>query len=423
MQSARIPVAPSHWSDLSFAYVGNSARLRLANIPIYDVPEILVAGTQAEFLSYEPSAIQGNDDGTIFLVDGWRVYLAPDGLETYLKSSGISLDAFAVLPDGSCVDPCGGVQDLREARIVVDEDRIRRDALFGLRTVMLASEVGFELPTQVQQGIRECASGIFVGSRDETRYLLTRLLVSRHPIQGLDFLRKTQLLAFLLPEVSALIDFHRSCPHHHKDVWRHTAQVVAQALPRPILRWAALLHDIGKVHTRSYTSKGKVHFFRHDNVGAYMFEGIASRLNFPPEMAEKIRVLILYHLRPAMYEPDWSDSAVRRFSKQLAVALPELLELARADITTKRPKTRRRAIFRLYELRSRMLTLQQREKDKVPSVPQGLGSVIINKLGVTPGPEVGILRGRCQEAVAQGTLPTDATVDQFIDFLRAEMAG
>ena len=77
MQSARIPVAPSHWSDLSFAYVGNSARLRLANIPIYDVPEILVAGTQAEFLSYEPSAIQGNDDGTIFLVDGWRVYLAP----------------------------------------------------------------------------------------------------------------------------------------------------------------------------------------------------------------------------------------------------------------------------------------------------------------------------------------------------------
>jgi poly(A) polymerase len=344
MQSARLPVTPSHWSSLPLAYIGNSARLLVAGVPMYDMPEILVAMDRSTFLAREPSAVLVSESPSTFLLNGWRIYLAPDGFEQYLSTSGITIDAFAVLPDGVQLDPLGGIGDMRDGVIKVDVARVARDSLFALRLVTLASETGLELSAPARHAIRESASGIFDGVRDDILYLLTRLLVSRHPTHGLELLRDTQLLAFLLPEVSSLIDFHRSCPHHHKDVWRHTCQVVAQALPRPILRWAALLHDIGKVHTRSYTPKGQVHFFRHDNVGAYMFEGIASRLNFPDQMTESIRLLILYHLRPAMYESSWSDSAVRRFSMQLVVVLPDLMELARADITSKRPKTRRRAI-------------------------------------------------------------------------------
>ena len=194
-------------------------------------------------------------------------------------------------------------------------------------------------------------------------------------------------------------------------------------MPRPLIRWAALLHDIGKVYTRSFNDKGKVHFLKHDEVGAYMFEGIAARLKFPSHEAERIRLLIFHHLRPAMYDPQWSDSAVRRFSAHIGDLVPDLLCLARADITSKRPGTRRRALFRLEELKSRIQQVAEIDQNKKPVLPRGFGRLIIDQLGIKPGPEVGVLRTRCENAIRDGKVSEGATIDELLDYLKTNFAA
>src|SRR5690242_3086852 len=170
----------------------------------------------------------------------------------------------------------------------------------------------------------------------------------------------------------------------HKDVWKHTKQVVRQAVPRLEVRWASLFHDIGKVKTRSITPEGKVHFLGHAEVGARMFEKLDRRMPlFSPEPALKatVRFLVLHHLRANQYEPSWTDSAVRRFARELGCHLDDLLCLARADITTKRPEKKRRGLAQIEELAARISQLAA-EDAKVPPLPSGVGDAIMKELSM-----------------------------------------
>ena len=120
-----------------------------------------------------------------------------------------------------------------------------------------------------------------------------------------------------------------------------------------------------------------------------------------------------------MYHPSWSDGAVRRFAAQLDSALPELLELARADITTRRLSTRRKTLHRLFELRQRIANLRiDRDAGTPAKLPRGLGADIIRELGVTPGPKVGDLRKVCEAALRAGDLPASTSAAQFIEYLK-----
>ena len=166
-----------------------------------------------------------------------------------------------------------------------------------------------------------------------------------------------------------------------------------------------------------------MHFLKHEIVGAYMFEGIATRLRFPEALGERVHDLILHHLRAAMYTPQWSDSAVRRFADQMGEILPDLLDLARADITSKRKATRRRAISSIHELNQRVAQVRSQDAAKAPVIPRGLGRVIITELGIEPGPKVGVLRRLCEDAVRAGQIPSDAKMEDFITFLRQELAA
>ena len=173
---------------------------------------------------------------------------------------------------------------------------------------------------------------------------LDRVVMGDDPERGLDELLEVGALAAIFPEVHAMVGFGDG-EWRHKDVWKHTKQVVRQAVPRLEVRWAALFHDIGKVKTRSISPDGKVHFLGHAEVGTRMFDKLDRRLGlFAPEPALKdtVRFLVLHHLRANQYSPDWTDSAVRRFARELGEHLDDLLCLARADITTKRPEKKRR---------------------------------------------------------------------------------
>src|SRR5689334_18680652 len=188
---------------------------------------------------------------------------------------------------------------------------------------------------------------------------LDRVVMGEDPEGGLDALLDGGALEALFPEVKAMVGFGDG-EWRHKDVWKHTKQVVRQAVPRLEVRWASLFHDIGKVKTRSITPDGKVHFFGHAEVGTRMFDKLERRLNlFAPEptLKETIRFLVLHHLRANQYEPTWTDSAVRRFARELGEHLDDLLCLARADITTKRPEKKRRGLSQISELAERITKL------------------------------------------------------------------
>ena len=149
------------------------------------------------------------------------------------------------------------------------------------------------------------------------RSRLDRVVMGDDPEAGLDALLEGGALEALFPEVSAMVGFGDG-EWRHKDVWKHTKQVVRQAVPQLEVRWASLFHDIGKVKTRSISPDGKVHFFGHAEVGTRMFDKLDRRLPlFSPEPAlrETVRFLILHHLRANQYDPSWTDSAVRRFAR------------------------------------------------------------------------------------------------------------
>ncbi len=188
------------------------------------------------------------------------------------------------------------------------------------------------------------------------RARLDRVVMGEDPERGLDELLEAGALSALFPEVHAMVGFGDG-EWRHKDVWKHTKQVVRQAVPRLEVRWAALFHDIGKVKTRSITADGKVHFLGHAEVGTRMFDKLDRRLGlfgYEPTLKDTVRFLVLHHLRANQYSPDWTDSAVRRFARELGVHLEDLLCLARADITTKRPEKKRKGLQQIEELQQRI---------------------------------------------------------------------
>ena len=206
---------------------------------------------------------------------------------------------------------------------------------------------------------------------------------------ALQFLNDLGALSVLLPEVAALVGFHKDFPVHHKDLWKHTLEVLTRTPPEADLRWVALLHDIGKVATRRLSSTSQVTFTRHEQLGAYLFGGIAARFGFPQDRAERISFILSYHGRVNAYETDWTDRAIRRLVRDLGPHLDDILAFAGADYTTKRRRKQAHIRERLQQL---VVRIQQQRLDGVTTskVPAGRGQAIIGDLNVERGPAVGV---------------------------------
>src|SRR5579859_5319578 len=252
------------------------------------------------------------------------------------------------------------------------------------------------------------------------RARLDRVVMGEDPERGLDELLETGVLSAIFPEVHAMVGFGDG-DWRHKDVWKHTKQVVRQSVPRLEVRWAALFHDIGKVKTRSITPDGKVHFLGHAEVGTRMFDKLDRRVSLcghAPALKDTVRFLILHHLRANQYSPDWTDSAVRRFARELGEHLEDLLCLARADITTKRPEKKRRGLQQIEELQHR-IGLLAAEDALVPPLPSGIGDAIMKAFGLPPSRKVGEVKKLLEQAALAGEVAPHQPADAYIEFLRA----
>jgi poly(A) polymerase len=253
---------------------------------------------------------------------------------------------------------------------------------------------------------------------DVVRIALDRVLMGPQPEAGLDALLDGGVLPSILPEVHAMVGFGDG-EWRHKDVWKHTKQVVAQAVPKIEVRWGSLLHDIGKVKTRSISADGEVHFFGHAEVGARMFDKLNKRMplfSMEETLREEVRFLILHHLRAAQYDASWTDSAVRRFAKEIGDYMDDLLCLSRADITTKRPEKKRRGLRQIDELADRVAKIRE-EDAKVPPLPKGLGTAVSARFGIPPSPQLGTLLRALTVAVESGEVPPQQPADVYLDFL------
>jgi poly(A) polymerase len=259
--------------------------------------------------------------------------------------------------------------------------------------------------------------------REELRVRLDRMMLAPRPDEGLDALLDAAILDSLLPEVKSMVGFGDG-EFRHKDVWKHTKQVVMQAEARLEVRWAALFHDIGKVRTRSFGPKGEVHFFGHAEVGARMFDKLERREHlFSSEEAlrEAIRFLVLHHLRASQYDGGWTDSAVRRFAREMGPHLHDLLCLSRADITTKRAEKKRRGISMIEELSGRISTLATEDSREEP-LPKGVGNAIMEAFGIPPSKRIGDIKRALETAVEDGEIEPGLESESYVQFLAENKA-
>jgi poly(A) polymerase len=253
---------------------------------------------------------------------------------------------------------------------------------------------------------------------NDLRERLDQVLLGAFPEAGLDSLLITGVLDALLPEVKALVGFGDG-EWRHKDVWKHTKQVVAQAAPRIEVRWAALFHDIGKVRTRSISPEGEVHFFGHAEVGARMFDRLERRMHLfatDGSLRQSVHFLVLHHLRASQYDRSWTDSAVRRFAREIGAELENLLCLSRADITTKRPEKRRRGVALTDELGTRIAELAAQDA-VVPALPSGVGNDLMLAFKLPPSRLIGDIKRALEAAVDAGEIEGHRESSYYVTYV------
>ena len=329
-----------------------------------------------------------------------------DTVEGDLARRDFTVNAMAVsLPDKQFVDPYGGLADLASAVLRTPsgpEVSFSDDPLRMMRAARFAAQLRFRPAPDVVAAMSAMADRLSIISSERVRDELTRLLCSDDPRIGLDLLVGTGLADRVLPELPTL-RLERDEHHRHKDVYQHSLTVLEQAMqmetrlpsrPDPILRLAALLHDIGKPETRRFEPGGKVTFHHHDVVGAKLARKRLSELRFSKDEVEAVAELIFLHLRFHGYsaglegDAPWTDAAVRRYVRDAGDQLERLHILTRADCTTRNTAKARRLRAAYDHLERRIGELAEQEELKAIR-PDLNGDQIMAILGIPPGPDVG----------------------------------
>ncbi|MCV7008195.1 CCA tRNA nucleotidyltransferase [Mycobacterium gordonae] len=324
-----------------------------------------------------------------------------DRLEDDLVRRDFTVNAMAVRITadglGEFLDPLDGLVALRAKVLdtpMPPEVSFGDDPLRMLRAARFVSQLGVVVAPRVRTAIEQMAPELARISVERVAVELDKLLCGANPVDGIDLLVQTGMGEVVLPEIGGMqmaIDEH----HQHKDVYQHSLTVLRQAIeledqgPDLVLRWAALLHDIGKPATRRHEPNGGVSFHHHEVVGAKMVRKRMRALKYSKQMVDDVSQLVFLHLRFHGYgEGKWTDSAVRRYVTDAGPLLPQLHKLVRADCTTrnKRRAARLRASYDRLEERIAELAAQEDLNRVRPDLD---GNEIMRLLDIPAGPQVG----------------------------------
>jgi poly(A) polymerase len=303
--------------------------------------------------------------------------------------------ALSVTGDGVFTDPFGGLADLARGLLRTPgrpEESFADDPLRMLRAARFVSTLGVDVKDDVIAAMTSMAVELGRITAERIQAELTKLLLGT-PRRGLELLVDTGLADVVLPELPAL---RMAADEHgqHKDVYAHTLQVLDQAIdledePDLVLRWAALLHDVGKPATRRFESGGRVTFHHHEVVGARLARARLKELKYSKEIVEDVGQLVFLHLRFYGYgSGEWTDSAVRRYVVDAGPLLDRLHKLVRSDSTTRNKRKALMLSSTYDELEQRIAILKDQEQLEAIR-PDLDGNAIMALLGIGPGPLVG----------------------------------
>lgn len=328
-----------------------------------------------------------------------------------INAMGISLNSRSF---GELIDPFYGVEDMEDGiiRTPLDPDvTFSDDPLRMMRCVRFATQLNFRIDEETFEALTRNRERIDIISKERIISELNKIMAAPVPSRGFVELERCGLLALIMPDVAALDIRETRMGKSHKNIFYHTLEVldnVAKQSDNLWLRWAALLHDIGKPRSRAFSPQAGWTFHNHNYIGAKMVAGIFRRLKLPLDDRMKyVQTLVELHMRPIVISDDEvTDSAVRRLLFDAGDHIDDLMTLCEADITSRNVERKKRFLDNFKLVREKLVDLEERDRIRNFQPPVD-GSEIMETFGLTPCARVGAIKSAIKDAILDGRIPNE----------------